>query len=47
MLVGLSLEARYQNTWSALFSYSNSFGAGMRNGGNDRDFVGLSASYAF
>jgi len=47
MQVGTSLEARFQNTWSLLFTYSNSFGAGARNGSNDRDFVGFSASYAF
>jgi len=45
--IGTSLEARFQNTWSLLFTYSNSFGAGVRNGSNDRDFVGFSASYAF
>ncbi len=45
--IGTSLEARFQNTWSFLVTYKNSFGAGVRNTSNDRDFLGFSASYAF
>lgn len=47
MQVGLSLEANWQQRWVGTVSYFNSFGAGMRNGSNDRDFVGLSLSYSF
>ena len=46
-VLGLSLEANYQQRWVATLSYRNSFGAGKRNSDRDRDFVGLSISYAF
>ncbi len=47
MQVGLSLEFNYLQRWKSVVSYSNSFGGGQRNGSNDRDFFGLSVSYAF
>lgn len=46
MQVGLSLELNYLERWKAIVSYSNSFSAGQRNESNDRDFLGLSISYA-
>jgi hypothetical protein len=45
--VGLSLEFNYQQRWSGILSYFNSFGGGVSNGSRDRDFVGMSLSYAF
>lgn len=45
--VSLSLQVDYLNRWRGLLSYSNAFSGGQRNGSNDRDFVGLSVSYAF
>ncbi len=45
--VALQLTADYQNTWKGILTYSNSFQGGKANGGNDRDFVQVSLSYAF
>jgi hypothetical protein len=44
---GVSLEFQYLERWSAIVSYSNSFGAGIRNGDNDRDFAGATLTYRF
>jgi len=47
MQVGLSLEANYKERWIGLVTYSTNFEAGIRNSNRDRDFVGVSVSYAF
>lgn len=46
MQIGLSLEVNYLERWKGILSYSNSFNAGQHDPNNDRDFVGLSVSYA-
>lgn len=45
--LGISTEFRYLERWSAILSYSNSFGAGIRNGGNDRDFLAATLTFQF
>ena len=43
----LGVEANYLNQWSADLSYTRFFGAGTFNLISDRDFVAVSAKYAF
>jgi Protein of unknown function (DUF1302) len=43
----LGVEANYLNQWSADLSYTRFFGAGLFNTISDRDFVAVSAKYAF
>ena len=43
----LGAEANYLNQWSADLSYTRFFGAGIFNLVSDRDFVAVSAKYAF
>jgi hypothetical protein len=45
--VGISLELNYQERFIAMVSYSNQFGGGVRNANRDRDFAGISFSYAY
>jgi hypothetical protein len=45
--VGITLELNYQERFIAAVSYSNQFGGGVRNGNRDRDFAGISLSYAY
>jgi hypothetical protein len=45
--IGATLEFSYLQRWSILLSYFNSYGAGIRNADNDRDFAGASLSYEF
>jgi len=45
--VGINWEFNYQNRWKAILAYSNSFGAGVANYNNDRDFAQITVSYAF
>ena len=47
MQVGITLELDYQQRWKGILSYFNAFGAGRSNINTDRDFLGLSLSYAF
>jgi hypothetical protein len=47
MSLGSSFEFSYQQRWSFIISYSNTFGAGIRNGDADRDFLGGSLTYSF
>jgi hypothetical protein len=46
MSLGVSLEVNYLQRWKGIISYSNSFSGGERNGNTDRDFFGVSISYA-
>ncbi len=43
----LGVEANYLNQWSADLSYTRFYGAGIFNLVSDRDFVAVSAKYAF
>ena len=43
----LGVEANYLNQWSADLSYTRFYGAGIFNLLSDRDFVAVSAKYAF
>ncbi len=43
----LGVEANYLNQWSADLSYTRFYGAGIFNLISDRDFVAVSAKYAF
>lgn len=45
--ITLGLGFTYQNEWQADISYTNFFGAGRHNLGNDRDFVAFSLQYSF
>lgn len=47
MALGVTLEFSYLQRWSGILSYSNSFGAGIRNGDTDRDFLGATLTYRF
>ncbi len=47
MAVATQLEARYQNDWKGLITYSNSFGSDQANFDTDRDFFQVAISYAF
>jgi hypothetical protein len=45
--ITLGVEANYLNQWSADLAYSRFYGAGIFNTISDRDFVSVSARYAF
>jgi len=42
-----TLGGSYLNQWRGSLSYVNSWGGGVQNKGQDRDFVGMTLSYAF
>ena len=47
LMMGVSLVAKYQQTWQGIVSYSNTFGAGQANPNIDRDFLSVSLEYTY